>query len=225
MLSPRIEARQISKHFVTGGIRRKEKGVLSGVDLYLEEGSSVGIVGKSGSGKTTLGKILAGLIEPTKGRVLYNGKDISSLNKSERLSYRRSVQMMFQNPEGALNPVKRIERQFFDVCRLTGSASADESAGRTSRVLEQVGLSPEILCRLPRELSGGQNQRVALGRILLLDPKIIILDEPTSALDISVQAQILHLLKRLQHERRFSYVFISHDPDVVDFMCDRIISV
>ncbi|MFW5747744.1 MAG: ATP-binding cassette domain-containing protein, partial [bacterium] len=176
-------------------------------------------------GKTTLGKILAGILEPTGGQVLYEGRDIFSLNREERRNYIQNVQMMFQNPEGALNPMKRIERQFFDVCRLTGSASRAESAERTARALEQVGLSKEILCRLPSELSGGQNQRVALGRILLLDPKIIILDEPTSALDVSVQAQILHLLKRLQHERRLSYIFISHDPEVVDFMCDRIVSV
>ncbi|MFP4561959.1 MAG: ABC transporter ATP-binding protein [Spirochaetia bacterium] len=225
MLSPCLAARRITKNFSTGSIRKREKCVLSGIELLLEEGSSVGIVGKSGSGKTTLGKILAGILEPTGGQVLYEGRDIFSLNREERRNYIQNVQMMFQNPEGALNPMKRIERQFFDVCRLTGSASRAESAERTARALEQVGLSKEILCRLPSELSGGQNQRVALGRILLLDPKIIILDEPTSALDISVQAQILHLLKRLQHERRLSYIFISHDPEVVDFMCDRIVSV
>ena len=225
MLPVCLEARRITKYYTGSTLRRKAKCALTGVDLYLEEGSSVGIVGESGSGKTTLGKILAGILEPTGGRILYGRKDVSSLDKKERGDYTRSVQMMFQNPEGALNPVKRIERQFHDVCRLTGSSSRAESAGRTAGVLELVGLSQEILCRLPSELSGGQNQRVALGRILLLDPKIIILDEPTSALDISVQAQILHLLKRLQRERRLSYVFISHDPEVVDFMCDRVIAL
>jgi peptide/nickel transport system ATP-binding protein len=225
MLSPCLEARQISKYYLSGTISMKKKTVLSGLDLSLDRGSSVGIVGKSGSGKTTFGKILSGLIKPTGGRVLFDGKDIFSLSRKERKNYLKNVQMMFQDPEGALNPMKKIERQFFDVCRLTGSSSRSEMAGRTHQVLELVGLSKEILCRLPSQLSGGQNQRVALGRILLVDPKVIILDEPTSALDISVQAQILHLLKNLQEERRLSYVFISHDPEVVDFMCPRVISL
>ena len=143
----------------------------------------------------------------------------------EQTPLKWNVQMLFQDPEGALNPMKSIERQFFDVCRLTGSRQREEAVERTRRVLEQVGLSDEILCRLPNQLSGGQNQRVALGKLLLLNPAVIILDEPTSALDISVQASILHLLKDIQHRHSLTYVFISHDMEVIRFMCDEVISM
>ena len=146
-------------------------------------------------------------MKPTEGRILYQDSDITKMNRRSRYRFRRNVQMLFQDPEGALNPLKSIERQFFDVCRLTGSRQREEAAERTRRVLEQVGLSDEILCRLPNQLSGGQNQRVALGKLLLLNPAVIILDEPTSALDISVQASILHLLKDIQHRHSLTYVF------------------
>mgnify|MGYP006304191379 CR=1 FL=1 len=225
MFSVCIDVENVSHSYRYGIVRRRQRDIFKNISFSIATGKTVGIVGKSGVGKTTLGKILAGIIKPAEGRILYRNSDISLMDRRSRYRFRRDVQMLFQDPEGALNPMKSIERQFFEVCKLTGTKKKDEASRKTKKVLEQVGLSDEILCRLPNQLSGGQNQRVALGKLLLLDPAVIILDEPTSALDISVQASILHLLKDIQRKRSLSYVFISHDMEVVRFMCDEVISM
>jgi len=220
-----MEVQDVSKAFKYGLAKRKDKSVFENISLSIPSGGTVGITGKSGIGKTILGKIIAGIITPTKGRVLYKGRDIFKLPKGEWNTFRTKVQMMFQDPEGALNPMKTINRQFNAVCRLMETTNKDRALRRIQDVLEQTGLSDEILSRFPQQLSGGQNQRVALGRILLLKPEIIILDEPTSALDISVQAQILHLLKKIQKENRISYIYISHNKKLIEFMSDTIFSM
>jgi len=213
MLSLCLEIKNVEKSFFSGSFRKKKRTVFSDISFGVKKGETVGITGKSGSGKTTLGKIAAGLISPDTGMVLYKGADIHIMKKEIRRQYRTRVQMLFQDPEGALNPMKTIRRQFEEVYKLAGIEG-------NQSVLKSVGLSEEILSRYPHELSGGQNQRIALAKILLLEPEVIILDEPTSALDISVQAQILHLLRKLQEERTLCYIFISHDPATIQFMCD-----
>ena len=198
--------------------------VLEGIDFTLEAGRTVGVVGPSGSGKTTLGRIVAGVDRPDEGAVRYRGQLLAQLSGNEWKTFRRRVQMLFQDPEGALNPAKTVARAFNEVGRLAGMSHA-ETGVRIRELLDTVHLSPEVLSRVPSRLSGGQNQRVALARILLLDPEGIVLDEPTSALDVSVQAEILRLLKELQCMRGLSYLFISHDPRVIEFMCDSVASL
>lgn len=216
-----LEAHSVSKNFATGMLFKKYAPILHDVSLGIKAGKTVGIVGDSGTGKTTLGKILVGVEPFTQGEVRFHGKSLATMKKDEFVYFRRKVQMMYQNPEGALNPLKTIEPLFYEVTALIKIPKAERKK-RIGAVLTMVGLSPEILSRYPCELSGGQNQRVALGRILLLEPEVIILDEPTSALDISVQAQILHLLKDIQKKKEIGYLFISHDIDVVKFMCDEV---
>jgi len=215
-----LKAEEITVAYRPGLLSRSARPVLEGLSITLEKGETVGLMGASGSGKSTLGRVLAGLERPQAGAVTYRGNEIRELGREEYAVFRQHVQVMFQDPTGALNPKKTIEHSFEDVLRLLRVPPARR--GETVRdALSPVGLDEEVLPRLPSQLSGGQNQRIALARILLLDPEYIVLDEPTSALDVSVQAQVLHLLKDLQEERGLGYLFISHDPDVVGFMADR----
>lgn len=219
-----LEALRVSQSFKQGILFRRQKPILHDVSLKIHAGNTVGIVGNSGEGKTTLGKIMAGVISPTHGEVLFHGESITSMKPERYTVFRRSVQMMFQDAESVLNPRKTIETLFYEVTRLLHIPKADQEK-TISTVLSLVGLPPETMDRYSHQLSGGQNQRVALARILLLDPEVIILDEPTSTLDISVQAQILHLLKNIQRQKNLGYVLISHDRDIVTFMCDKIMTL
>ena len=216
-----LEMVQVKKAYRSGLLFKKIHPVLEDVSIDLEEGRTFGLMGRSGSGKTTIGKILAGLEKPSSGKVFFEGRDILGLNEKEFSLFRRKVQMVFQDPEGSLNPRKSIERSIHEVLDLLKAPKRDWRK-KTLETLEAVGLSDELLCRYPAQLSGGQNQRVALGRVLLLEPAVMILDEPTSALDISVQAQILSLLRELQKERGMAYLLISHQEEVVRFMSHRI---
>jgi peptide/nickel transport system ATP-binding protein len=221
MCAVQLEVRNISKTYETGLFSRKARFVLENISFDVQEGRTFGIVGESGTGKTTLGKIIAAIEKPTAGEILFRGNTLAVMKRKEFPTFRRNVQMMFQDPEGSLNPKKTIRKSLDEVLRLIKMPKGTrEYAIRDS--LLTVGLSREILVRYPNQLSGGQNQRVALARILLLEPEVIILDEPTSALDISVQAQILNLLKDLQQQKALTYVFISHDMDVIRFMCHDI---
>jgi peptide/nickel transport system ATP-binding protein len=221
MCAVQLEVRNISKTYETGLFSRKARSVLENISFDVQEGRTFGIVGESGTGKTTLGKIIAAIEKPTAGEILFRGNTLAVMKRKEFPTFRRKVQMMFQDPEGSLNPKKTIRKSLDEVLRLIKMPKGTrEYAIRDS--LLTVGLSREILVRNPNQLSGGQNQRVALARILLLEPEVIILDEPTSALDISVQAQILNLLKDLQQQKALTYVFISHDMDVIRFMCHDI---
>ena len=216
-----LKTENISKSYFTKDGRGKEQIVLADISLKIEKGEVLGIVGDSGSGKTTLGKIVAGIERPTSGKIMFNGEELAQLNREQRSAFRRKVQMLFQDPEGALNPSKRVVKLLDEVCHLAGMDEATRRE-RAGDIVETVGLSSEVLHRYPRQLSGGQNQRVALARILLLEPQMIVLDEPTSSLDVSMQAQILNLLKHLQKTKNLAFLFISHDAEVIDFMCDRI---
>ncbi len=221
MCAFQLNARTISKSFKTGILFKKSVDILEEVTFGIKKGETYGIVGESGTGKTTLGRIIAGLEKPSEGNIFFHGQDIHKMERKESIRFRRKVQMMFQDPEGALNPKKTIQKSLDEILGLVG-ISTRERALKIKDILETVGLTADVLCRYPHQLSGGENQRVVLARILLLEPEMIILDEPTSALDISVQAQILHLLRHLQERRGLSYLFISHDMDVVRFMCHGI---
>jgi ABC-type glutathione transport system ATPase component len=178
-------------------------------------------MGGSGSGKTTLGRLLTGLEDPTSGEILFDGRGLHTLKKEGLQEFRRKVQMVFQNPESSLNPKKTVGQSLREMLRLMRTPK-DTWEKTIKSLIDGVGLHPELLSRYPYQLSGGQNQRIVLARVLLLEPEIIILDEPTSALDISAKAQILQVLKRIQAERQLTYVFISHESETIDFVADRI---
>jgi len=194
--------------------------ILDGISLDLGRGETLGIMGKSGEGKTTLGLIASGLESPSSGRVTYRGRSLREMDGKRRREFRRRVQMVFQNPEASLHPARTVERALCEVLDLMG-VSRSERPRKAVEALGTAGLSEEYLCRLPRQLSGGQNQRVALARALLVDPEFLVLDEPAAALDISERARLLHLLLRLQEQRSLGYLFISHDSAAVRFLSHR----
>ncbi len=200
---------------------------VDGVSMTVNRGETLGLVGESGCGKTTVGRAILRLVEPTSGKVIFAGQDVTKLQSAELRAMRKRMQIVFQDPYSSLDPRMTIERIVGEGFMIHGSpkGSKNPSVARRERIhelVEQVGLSHDHLSRLPHEFSGGQRQRIALARSLALDPDFIVLDEPTSALDVSVQAQALNLLKRLQGKLGLSYLFISHDLSVVGHMSDRI---
>ncbi len=219
-----IEVREVRKSYMKNGVREE---VLKGIDLSIERDSRIGLMGASGCGKSTLARLLALLEQPDCGDIRFRGKPTRHTGKKDLSAFRSSVQIVFQDPEGSLNPKKRIGTLLSEVAALRGpepSKRTDpEKSTRIREALAAVGLHEEVLHRFPNELSGGQNQRVALARVLLLGPDFLILDEPTSGLDIAIQAQILHLIRTLADDRDMGFLFISHDRKVLDFLCNRIL--
>ena len=202
---------------------------LDGVDLRIESGKTFGIVGESGCGKTTLMRTLLRLVEPTSGSVILSDEIIGNAVSSDKLeeltgdelrSFRKQIGVVFQDPMGALNPRMLIKDIVSEPLAIHGRT--ENVRTRVIELLENVGLGEEHLYRYPHEFSGGQRQRIVIARALALDPKILVLDEPTSALDVSVQAQILNLLNDLQKKYDLTYIFISHDLSVIEYMCDRL---
>lgn len=224
MLLISVIVHNISKSYTYGLFSKKDDLILSDVSLDIFKGKTVGLVGPSGVGKTTLAKIIIGLEKPTTGNILVNDSDIWSMPKEERVKTLRTIQMVFQDSQGSLNPKKTIEQSLYETAKLVGINRSDRESFITEYI-EKVGLSSDIFCRYPHQISGGQNQRVALARILLVGPEYILLDEPTSALDIAVQAQILDLLKNLQKEMNFGYLLISHNSLLVQYMSDTIVAL
>jgi peptide/nickel transport system ATP-binding protein len=208
-----------SGHLIGG---RKHVEVLKGVDIEIRRGETLGLVGESGCGKTTLARVIAGLTPPTSGSVELDGVDLRSLGHSEWRRMRREVQLVFQDPYGSLNPRRRVGSIIGDPYRIHNVATGADRKKRVQEMMEIVGLNPEHYNRFPSEFSGGQRQRIGIARALTLNPSLIICDEPVSALDVSIQAQILNLLKSLQLEFNLTYLFISHDLSVVRHVCDRI---
>ncbi|CAB1056518.1 Oligopeptide ABC transporter, ATP-binding protein OppF (TC 3.A.1.5.1) [Olavius sp. associated proteobacterium Delta 1] len=215
-----IEALNIKKYFPTQGGHLVK--AVDDVSFSIASGETVGMVGESGCGKSTIGRVIMNLIEPTDGRLLYDDRNIYELAKAERRALRRKMGIVFQDPYSSLNPrmnVLQIVGEPLTVHRkLRGARLREEVV----RLLEQVGLKPEHINRYPHQFSGGQRQRIGIARALALGPKFLILDEPTSALDVSVQAQVLNLIKKLQAAQDLTYLFITHDLNVVRHIADRV---
>lgn len=228
MLQPQtlIEANNISMHFpVKKGFLSKTNDkvhALDGVNLKVYKNEVVGLVGESGSGKSTLARVLLRLLEPTDGSILFEGEDITNINKKEIRSVRRNMQIVFQDPFASLNPRKKVEDLIKEPLDIHGIGSREDRKKRATELLEVVGLRKEVGNRYPHEFSGGQRQRIGIARALALNPKLIICDEPVSALDVSVQAQILNLLQDLKKQFELTYIFIAHGLDVVRHISDRV---
>ena len=225
-----LETRGLSKSFwIRDGVfRRREFRAVRGATFRLRRGHTLGIVGESGSGKTTLGLALLRLHEPNGGPVggaaIFDGRDLLALSRRELLPMRRRLQVVFQNPYASLNPRFTVAQALTEPMSIHGiGADADAREARVRALLERVGLEASALDKYPHEFSGGQRQRIAIARCLTLDPEVLVLDEAVSALDVSVQAQVLNLLKDLQDELGLAYLFISHDLAVVRFMADEVL--
>ncbi len=219
---PLIAIRDLEVYFDMG---RGKKGIVKAVDgvtFDIYPGETLGLVGESGCGKTTLGRAILRLIEPTAGQVLYHGKDLAHLSAREMRKQRRHLQIIFQDPYASLNPrmtVGQIVGEPLDTFRIARGREADE---RVQQLLETVGLSKRFIKRYPHEFSGGQRQRIGIARALAVDPDFIVADEPISALDVSIQAQIMNLLEKLQREKNLTYLFISHDLRAIRHVSDRV---
>ena len=196
---------------------------VDGVDLDVPAGLTTALVGESGCGKSTLGRLLLRLEPPTAGRVEYEGRDLAKLDARELRAFRRQAQIVFQDPYGSLNPRLTVGSMLREALSVHDLVRGRELGARVSALLERVGLDPATAGRYPHEFSGGQRQRIGIARALSLEPRFIVLDEPVSALDVSVQAQILNLLRDLQVELELTYLFISHDLAVVRNLADRIV--
>ena len=195
---------------------------VDGVSLEIEEGKTYGLVGDSGSGKSTIGKAIIGLEHVTSGKVIYEGQDVTNKARRRTSDYNRNVQMIFQDSLSSFNPKKRILDIVAEPLRNFERLSPDEERKRVIELMEIIGLSEEALLKYPHQFSGGQRQRIGVARALASNPRLIIADEPVSALDLSVQAQVLNYMKRIQDEFNLSYLFISHDLGVVKHMCDEL---
>lgn len=226
MTKPILQVENLKKHFpITGGILGKKIGemkAVDGVSFSVKEGETLGIVGESGCGKSTTGRMLLRLIEPTDGKILFDGQDLLSLSKNDMRKARRNIQMVFQDPFASLNPRHTVEKILEEPLIVHGIGDAKERRRKVREMLEVVGLSSYHAKRYPHQFSGGQRQRIGIARALMTNPKLIIADEPVSALDVSIQAQVLNLLKDLQKEFGLTYIFIAHDLGVVRHISDRV---
>jgi oligopeptide transport system ATP-binding protein len=221
-----VEARHLVKHFpIKGGILQRTVGIVQAVDdvsFDVRRGETLGLVGESGCGKTTVGRLLLRLIEATSGEIRFDGQDITQLRGAELARIRREMQIIFQDPYASLDPRSPISDSIGEGLRIHRLGSSKERAAKVRKMMDLVGLMPYHARRYPHEFSGGQRQRIGIARALVLEPKLVVCDEPVSALDVSIQAQVLNLLKSLQRELSLTYVFIAHNMGVVEHISDRV---
>lgn len=216
-----LEVKNLKKYFRLG--RNKYLKAVDDISFTIRQGETFGLVGESGCGKSTVGRTLIKLYEPTDGQIIFDGKDITKMNKRETTQFNKDVQMIFQDPYASLNPrmtVEDIIAEGLDIHGLTPNET--ERRKKVFDLLETVGLNKEHSFRYPHEFSGGQRQRIGIARALAMDPKLIIADEPISSLDVSIQAQVVNLLKDLQKDKGLTYLFIAHDLSMVRYISDRI---
>jgi oligopeptide/dipeptide ABC transporter ATP-binding protein len=223
---PLLQAQSLARHFVLRRTRLWQKPVrlraVDGVSFHIGHGETLGLVGESGCGKSTVGKLVLGLERPDAGRIAFEGRGLDVARAAEWRALRRRAQMVFQDPLNALDPRLSIGAQIVEPLAIHRIADASEHPARLAASLAAVGLPAEMAQRYPHELSGGQLQRVVIARALVLEPRLVVCDEPVSALDVSVQAQVVNLLARLQRERSIAYLFISHDLKVVRHISHRV---
>jgi oligopeptide/dipeptide ABC transporter ATP-binding protein len=221
-----VEIRNLKKHFPVGeGLFSRGKGAVKavdGVNLTIEEGETVGLVGESGCGKSTLGRTILRLIEPTSGEVIFQGKNLLTMPQRELRDMRRQMQIIFQDPYASLNPRMRVGDIVGEGLEIHKLAKGKAKRDRVMELLHQVGLREDHFDRYPHEFSGGQRQRIGIARALAVSPKFIVCDEPVSSLDVSIQAQIINLLQELQEKMHLTYLFISHDLRVVEHISHRV---
>ena len=221
-----LKVQGLKKYFpVRRGFLQRVVGwikAVDGVDFAIDRGKTLGLVGESGCGKSTIGRLILKLLEPDAGRIIYGDQDISDYSVNEMKPLRKEMQIIFQDPFGSLNPRMNIGQSVEEGLRTSGMRGRGERKKRVDRLLEMVGISASAADRYPHEFSGGQRQRIGLARALSVEPSLIVCDEPVSALDVSIQAQMINLLKDLQEELGISYLFISHDLNVVGYVSDMI---
>ena len=222
-----VRVEGLVRHFASGGAwapgGARIVRAVDGVDLVIARGEALGLVGESGSGKSTLGRALVRLVEPTAGRVVIDGVDVTGLAPAALRRFRRRAQMIFQDPQASLNPRMAAGETVAEPLRIHDLVRGDEAiAVEVARIIARVGLGPETIARRPHELSAGQRQRVGLARALASRPDFLVADEPISSLDVSIQAQIVNLLAGLRREDRLTLLFISHDLEMVEHLCDRV---
>ena len=226
--SPLVEVKNLVKHFpITQGIIfQKQVGAVKAVDdvsFEVKRGETLGIVGETGCGKSTTARLLVRLLDPTSGQVLFDGEDVAARKGDSLKALHREMQMVFQDPYSSLNPRKTVGSIISDPFKIHGMLKGEgERKKRVQELMDRVGLNPEHYNRYPHQFSGGQRQRIGVARAIALEPKLLVADEPVSALDVSIQAQVLNLLRALQREMGLTLVFIAHDLSVVRHMCDRV---